>query len=106
MQGVRAPAEKGELGMEGLCGLAGVSRAGYYRHWQASAPRREETGLRDAIQKLALVNRHYGYRRIAALFRPGGWQAHHKRVFPPSRAEHLLCLPRTAPVAATTDRRH
>jgi hypothetical protein len=52
--------------IERMCWLAGVSRAGYYRHWQASAPRREEAGLRDAIQKLAVGHRHYGYRRIAA----------------------------------------
>ena len=57
----------GALGIDALCRLACVSRAGYYRHWQASAPRREETGLRDAIQHLAVANRHYGYRRIAAL---------------------------------------
>src|SRR3546814_12448843 len=52
------------------------SRAGYYRHWQARAPCREETDLQDAIQRLALANRRYGYRRITALLRseerPGG----------------------------------
>ena len=62
-----------------LCRLSDVSRAGYYRHWQAWAPRAEETGLRDAIQRLALANRHYGYRRIAALLGREGWQANHKR---------------------------
>ena len=50
-----APLSQGELGIERMCRLAGVSRAGYYRHWQASAPRQEETGLRDAIQRLALA---------------------------------------------------
>ena len=49
-----------------MCGLAGVSRAGYYRHWQASRPRQEETALRDRVQRLALANRHYGYRRVTA----------------------------------------
>jgi hypothetical protein len=43
----------------------GVSRAGYYRHWRASAPRQEETGVRDAVQRLAPADRHCGYRRIA-----------------------------------------
>ena len=42
--------QQGELTIERMCVLAGVSRAGYYRHWAASAPRAEETGLRDAIQ--------------------------------------------------------
>jgi hypothetical protein len=46
-----APLSQGDLGIERMCRLAGVSRAGFYRHWQASAPRREETGLRDAIQE-------------------------------------------------------
>jgi putative transposase len=49
---------QGEIGIE--CQLAGISRSGYYRHWQLSAPRREETGLHDAIQRLALKHRHYG----------------------------------------------
>ena len=55
-----------------MCGLAAVSRASYYRHWRDSAPRAEEIGLRDAIQRLALAHRHYGYRRIGALLRRQG----------------------------------
>jgi len=35
--------------IERLCGLAGVSRAAYYRHRGEYAPRVEETALRDAI---------------------------------------------------------
>jgi transposase-like protein len=35
--------QQGNPGIERLCALAGVSRAGYYRHWQASAPRQAET---------------------------------------------------------------
>jgi transposase InsO family protein len=86
--------------------LAGVSRSGYYRHWQASAPRREETGLRDAIQKLAVEHRHYGYRRIAAQLGRDGWQANHKRVLRLMREDNLLCL-RTRPfVPQTTDSKH
>ena len=46
---------QGGLPVERLCALAGVSRAGYYRHWQASAPRREEAAVRDAIQRVALA---------------------------------------------------
>lgn len=67
--------QQGNPGIERLCALAGVSRAGYYRHWQASAPRHAETALRDEIQRLTLANRHYGYRRITcccAAARPGG----------------------------------
>jgi HTH-like domain len=79
---IRATASRsqGEVGIERMCQLAGISRSGYYRHWQRSAPRQKETGLRNAIQRLALKHRHYGYRRIGALLRREGWQTNHKRV--------------------------
>jgi transposase InsO family protein len=60
--------------------LAGVSRAAYYRHWSRSDPLREETGLRDVIQRLAVAHRFYGYRRIGALLRREGWGVNHKRL--------------------------
>jgi transposase InsO family protein len=103
LQGENGPAS---LGIEQLCRLAGVSRAGYYRHWRASAPRREETGLRDAIQRLALANRHYGYRRIAALLGREGWQANHKRVLRLMREDNLLCLRARPFVPRTTVSNH
>lgn len=89
-----------------MCALAQVSRAGYYRHWQASAPRQEETGLRDQLQRLSLANRHYGYRRIAALLRREGWPVNRKRVLRLMREDNLLCLRRKAFVPPTTDSRH
>lgn len=101
-----ASPSQGALGIEAMCRLSGVSRAGYYRHWQASAPRREETGLTDAIQRLALFNRHYGYRRIAALLAREGWRANHKRVLRLMRQDNLLCLRRLPFVPRTTDSRH
>ena len=101
-----APLSQGEVGIERMCRLAGVSRAGYYRHWQASAPRQEETGVRDAIQRLALGHPHYGYRRIAAQLRREGLAVNHKRVLRLMREDNLLCLRRAAFVPATTDSRH
>jgi len=89
-----------------MCALAEVSRAGYYRHWRASEPRREETALRDAIQRLALANRHYGYRRITALLAREGWCVNHKRVNRLMREDNLLCLRRRAFAPATTDSAH
>ena len=50
-----------------------VSRAGYHRHWRASAPAAEATGLRDRLQHLALAHRHYGYRRLGPLLRREGF---------------------------------
>jgi hypothetical protein len=52
--------QQGHAEIERWCRLAGVSGAGYYRHWQASAPRQEETGVRDEIQRLSLANRCMG----------------------------------------------
>jgi len=89
-----------------MCLLAGVSRAGYYRHWQASRPRQEETALRDRIQRLALSNRHYGYRRLTAELKREGWAVNHKRVLRIAREDNLLCLRRRAFVPQTTQSDH
>jgi transposase InsO family protein len=89
-----------------MCVLAGMSRAGYYRRWHASAPRQEETTVRDAIQRVALANRRYGYRRIAAQLRREGFVANHKRVLRLMRRDNLLCLRQRSFVPVTTDSRH
>jgi putative transposase len=95
------PLPQGGLSVERMCALAGVSRAGYYRHWQASAPRQEATGVRDAIQRLALA-----HRRIAAQLRREGFAVNRKRVLRLMREDNLLSL-RTRPfVPVTTDSRH
>jgi putative transposase len=98
--------QQGELTIERMCVMAGVSRAGYYRHWAASAPRAEETGLRDAIQRLALAHRHYGYRRIAAQLRREGFVVNRKRVLRLMQQDNLLCLRQKPFVPVTTDSRH
>jgi transposase InsO family protein len=97
---------QGELTIERMCALAGVSRAGYYRAWAASAPRAEETGVRDAIQRVAVANRHYGYRRIARELRRDGWTINDKRVLRLTRQDNLLCLRKRAFVPVTTDSCH
>ncbi len=89
-----------------MCKLSGVSRAGYYRHWAASAPRQEETAVRDAIQRLALAHRHYGYRLIAAQLRHEGLAVNRKRVLRLMREDNLLCLRGCSFVPVTTYSRH
>ena len=89
-----------------MCALAEVNRAGYYRQWAASAPREEETAVRDAVQRLALANRRYGYRRIAAQLRRDGFVVNHKRVLRLMRQDNLLCLRNRPFVPMTTDSRH
>lgn len=98
--------QQGGLGIERLCRLGDVSRAGYYRHWQASAPAREETALRDVVQRLSLAHRFYGYRRITALLRQEGWPVNHKRVERLRRTDNLLCVTGRTFRPATTDSRH
>ncbi|TIP72020.1 MAG: IS3 family transposase [Mesorhizobium sp.] len=97
---------QGEFNIDRMCWLAGVSRASYYRHWLDSAPRRAETGLRDLIQKMALGNVHYGYRRIGALLRREGWQVNHKCILRIMREDNLLCLRAGPFVPTTTNSRH
>jgi len=101
-----SPRPQGDLTVERLCMLAGVSRAGYYRQWAASMPRQEETAIRDAVQRVALANRRYGYRRVTRELSRNGIVVNHKRVLRLMRDDNLLCL-RTRPfVPMTTDSRH
>jgi len=101
-----SPRPQGELTVERMCALARVNRAGYYRRWRASAPRQEETTVRDAIQRVALENRHYGYRRIARELFRDGLVANHKRVLRLMRRDNLLRLRKRPFVPVTTDSRH
>jgi transposase InsO family protein len=97
-------------GIERLCVLAGVSRAGYYRHWRSSKPRQEETALRDVIQRLSLAKRNNGYRDgyrpITIKLRRMGWTVNHQRVARIHREDNLLCMPKQAFRPPTTDSRH
>jgi transposase InsO family protein len=103
---IHAQAQQQGFEIERMCALTGVSRAGYYRHWQASAPRQEETAVRDEIQRLSLANRHHGYRIITVLLRRAGWAVNHKRVQRIRREDNLLCLMKPQFRPATTDSRH
>jgi putative transposase len=101
------PRPQGGLSIERMCTLVGVSRAGYYRHFQASAPRQEETCVRDAIQRIALANRFsYGYRRITWQLRREGLVVNHKRVLRLMGEDNLLCLRKRPFVPVTTASRH
>jgi putative transposase len=95
-----------DANIERLCRLGGVSRAGYYRHFEASAPARADADLRDRIQKLSLQHRHYGYRRIAAQLRREGEIVNAKRVLRLMREDNLLCLRASPFVPRTTDSHH
>jgi transposase InsO family protein len=93
------------LSIEEACRTAQVSRAGYYRYFDEHAPRQAETELRDRIQRVALENRFYGYRRVAAELRRQGVVVNHKRVLRVMREDNLLSL-RKRRFMVTTDSRH
>ncbi|MBZ5681651.1 MAG: IS3 family transposase [Acidobacteriia bacterium] len=99
-------AGQGGLTVERMCELSGVSRAGFYRNWEASAPRQADTALRDAIQQVIVEKRFYGYRRVQWELRQRGHLVNAKRVLRLMREDNLLCLRTRRFVPATTDSQH
>jgi transposase InsO family protein len=97
---------QGQGSVERLCAAAGVSRASYYRDWAKTAPGREETELRDLVQRLCLAHRFYGYRRITELVKREGFAVNRKRIARIMREDNLLALRKPAFRPATTDSRH
>ena len=87
------------------CRLTGISRAGYYRYWEEHEPRQCEVELRDAIHRIVLDNRCYGYRRVTRELQDQGWAVNHKRVLRLMRADNLLAL-RKRRYVLTTDSHH
>lgn len=84
-----------------MCETAAVSRASYYRSWRRREPKQEELALRDAIQRLALKDRHCGYRRIREFLKRDGWVVNHKRVLRLMREDNLLSIRRRRFVLTT-----
>ena len=97
---------KDDANVRRLCGLAGLSRAGFYRRRGPHPPAREEADLRDLIQRVALRDRHYGYRRITAELRREGLPVNAKRVLRLMRVDNLLSLRAKPFVPRTTMSRH
>jgi putative transposase len=89
-----------------MCELSGVSRAGFYRHWEESAPRQADTALRDAIQQVIVDRRFYGYRRVQRELRQRGQWVNAKRVLRLMREDNLLCLSTRRFVPVTTNSQH
>jgi putative transposase len=87
------------------CRATGLGRAGFYRDHQEHQPRQADVELRDAIQKIALENRCYGYRRVTVELNQQDWAVNRKRVLRLMRADNLLAL-RKQRFVLTTDSRH
>jgi len=92
--------------VERMCELSGVSRAGFYRHWEASAPRQADTSVRDTVQQIVVAKRFYGYRRVQQELRRRGYCVNAKRVLRLMREDNLLSLRSRRFVPATTDSQH
>jgi transposase InsO family protein len=97
---------QGGLTIERMCGLARVSRAGFYRWLTAEAPAEEEMEVRAAVHEVALEHRgRYGYRRVSKELRRRGLVVNHKRVARLMREDNLLAIQPRAWVR-TTDSSH
>jgi putative transposase len=88
-----------------MCGLAGVSRASYYRFPDAETPCPADLYLREAIHKIATEWPSYGSRRITAELRARGWNVNRKRIQRLMREDNLLCVAKRKWIR-TTDSAH
>ena len=92
--------------MEQQCQLAEVSRVGFYRSLQQTAPKQADLLLRARLQELAVEqHRLRGYRLLAKTLQREGQVVNHKRVLRLMREDNLLCLRRKKHVF-TTDSAH
>lgn len=94
-----------KLAVRGMCQVASVSRAGFYRFLAGDPPGERDALVRQAIQKVALEWPSYGSRRVAAELRHRGWNVNRKRVQRLMREEDLLCA-RKRKFVVTTDSQH
>lgn len=98
---------QGKGNVERFCRLAEVSRAGFYRDWNATEPDEEEIALRDRMQTLFIEHRgHYGVRRMTRVLRMEGMAVNHKRIERLMKADNLLAVGKRKFVPATTDSSH
>ena len=88
-----------------MCGVAGFSRAGYYRFQNPETPAPSDMQLREDMQKIAVEWPCYGSRRMARELRDRGWKINRKRVQRLMREDNLLCVAKRKFVV-TTDSGH
>jgi putative transposase len=64
---------QGSIGVERMCQLAEVSRAGFYRYLRRGWRWEEEVALRSTVQDVVIDHRwRYGYRRVTEELRARG----------------------------------
>ena len=89
------------MSIQRLCELAGVSRASFYRDWEQKSATEAEMALRDAVQRIALAHRRYGYRRITPLLQRAGFVVGQEKVRRILKNDNLLALRRRKFVVTT-----
>jgi putative transposase len=92
--------------IEGLCRLAEIPRASYYRHFEAKNPGFADAELRHLIHGVCLKHPFYGYRRVAKQLKRDGIVANKKRVQRLMQEDNLLALRAKPFVPRTTESRH
>jgi len=92
------------LSLAALCRSMSLSRATFYRS-RFDAGLRDDTALRDEIQRIAVDMPCYGYRRITEELRRRGHLVNGKRVRRMMREDNLLCV-RSRKFICTTDSDH
>jgi putative transposase len=95
----------GGLGVERMCGLAQISRASFYRQWEAHAMGGLDQDLRDQIQRTALQHPYYGYRKVTKALRRQGRPVNAKKVRRLMHGDNLLAQ-RRKKFVRTTDSEH
>ena len=90
------------LSITDACQAAGLSRAGFYRHFDEHQPRQADIELREQMQQICLGNRCYGSRRVTAELRNRGRLVNRKKVIRLLQADNLLCLRKRASCAPLT----
>lgn len=84
---------QGNLGVERMCQLAEVSRAGFYRYLRLGWQWEEEVALRSIVQDVVIEHRwRYGYRRVTEELRARGMIVNHKRIARIMREDNLLVV--------------
>jgi transposase InsO family protein len=96
---------QGVLTIERMCQITGVSRAGFYRQWEAKAPDEAGMALRDALQRAAVKHRAYGSIKLAQVLRKEGFAVSVARVRRLRKQDNLFAV-RRRKFVVTTDSEH
>ena len=89
---------QGNSGVEPMCQLAEVSRAGFYRYLRRGWHWDEEVVLRCTVQDVVIEHRwRYGYRRVTEELRARGMIVNHKRIARIMREDDLVVVRQDRP---------